>query len=100
MDLRYRVYRGPDTAMGLTQHFGLSPRWLDTFLSVCSGIVVARAAQRWQLGMRYRGLRRRRYNMSIRSARCCPLFPFAQGRGLSLRIGGANASFALITKHT
>src|SRR5215467_4188662 len=38
---------GPDTAVGLTQHFGLSPRWLDHIpLGGASGIVALRRAAR------------------------------------------------------
>src|ERR671914_2655579 len=38
---------GPDTAVGLTQHFGLSPRWLDHVpLGGASGIVGLRRAAR------------------------------------------------------
>src|SRR5437660_2797551 len=38
---------GPDTAVGLTQHFGLSPRWLDHIpFGGASGIVALRHAAR------------------------------------------------------
>src|SRR5258708_28852565 len=38
---------GPDTAMGITQHFGLSPRWLDHVpFGGASGIVALRRAAR------------------------------------------------------
>ena len=38
---------GPDTAVGLTQHFGLSPRWLDHIpFGGASGIVALRRAAR------------------------------------------------------
>src|SRR5665213_3803398 len=38
---------GPDTAIGLTQHFGLSPRWLDHIpFGGASGIVALRRAAR------------------------------------------------------
>ena len=37
----------PDTAVGLTQHFGLSPRWLDHIpMGGASGIVALRRAAR------------------------------------------------------
>src|SRR4029079_10572941 len=37
----------PDTAVGLTQHFGLSPRWLDHIpFGGASGIVALRRAAR------------------------------------------------------
>ena len=38
---------GPDTAIGLTQHFGLSPRWLDHIpFGGASGVVALRRAAR------------------------------------------------------
>src|SRR2546430_16741328 len=38
---------GPDTAVGLTQHFGLAPRWLDHIpFGGASGIVALRRAAR------------------------------------------------------
>src|ERR1700729_1008171 len=38
---------GPDTAVGLTQHFGLTPRWLDHIpMGGASGIVALRRAAR------------------------------------------------------
>lgn len=38
---------GPDTAVGLTQHFGLSPRWLDWIpMGGASGVVALRRAAR------------------------------------------------------
>src|SRR3954447_1244344 len=38
---------GPDTAVGLTQHFGLSPRWLDHIpFGGASGLVALRRAAR------------------------------------------------------
>ena len=38
---------GPDTAVGLTQHFGLSPRWLDHVpFGGASGVVALRRAAR------------------------------------------------------
>src|SRR5882672_12694774 len=38
---------GPDTAIGLTQHLGLSPRWLDHVpLGGASGVVALRRAAR------------------------------------------------------
>jgi predicted naringenin-chalcone synthase len=50
---------GPDTAIGLTQHLGLSPRWLDHVpLGGASGVVGLRRAARV--------IR----TMSIRSATC------------------------------
>src|SRR5215469_12871101 len=55
---------GPDTAVGLTQHFGLSPRWLDHIpFGGASGIVALRRAAR--------AVR----TTSTRSARCFQPFP-------------------------
>jgi len=54
---------GPDTAIGLTQHFGLSPRWLDHIpFGGASGVVAlrraARAVQAGGAGIRPRFSRR------------------------------------------
>src|SRR5262245_21692060 len=43
---------GPDTAVGLTQHFGLSPRWLDhiPFGGASAIVALRRAARAVQAG--------------------------------------------------
>jgi acetyl-CoA acetyltransferase len=94
---------GPDTAIGLTQHFGLSPRWLDHVpLGGASGVVaLRRAARAVQAGdadvvacvagdtNHVDSFRRTVANFSR----------FAQDAVYPYGAGGPNASFALITRH-
>ncbi len=94
---------GPDTAIGLTQHFGLSPRWLDHVpMGGVSGIVsLRRAARAVQSGDAdivacvagdtnqpgsFRDLQEN-FSRFSRDA----VYPYGTG--------GANASFALIARH-
>ncbi len=93
----------PDTAIGLTQHFGLSPRWLDYVpLGGASGIVaLRRAARAVQAGdadlvacvagdtNHVDSFRKTLTNFSR----------FAQDAVYPYGAGGANASFALIARH-
>lgn len=93
----------PDTAVGLTQHFGVSPRWLDHIpLGGASGIVaLRRAARAVQAGdadivaciagdtNHVDTFRKTLSNFSR----------FAQDAVYPYGSGGANASFALITKN-
>ncbi len=93
----------PDTAIGLTQHFGLSPRWLDHVpFGGASGIVaLRRAARAVQAGdadlvacvagdtNHVDSFRKTLTNFSR----------FAQDAVYPYGAGGANASFALITKN-
>jgi acetyl-CoA acetyltransferase len=94
---------GPDTAVGLTQHFGLSPRWLDHIpFGGASGIVaLRRAARAVQAGdadivacvagdTNHVDSFRRTLSTFSR---------FAQDAVYPYGSGGANASFALITKN-
>jgi acetyl-CoA acetyltransferase len=94
---------GPDTAIGLTQHYGLSPRWLDHIsLGGASGIVaLRRAARAVQAGdadfvacvggdTNYVDSFRKTLSTFSRFAQDA-VYPYASG--------GANASFALITKN-
>jgi acetyl-CoA acetyltransferase len=94
---------GPDTAIALTQHFGLSPRWLDHVpLGGASGVVaLRRAARAVQAGdadlvacvagdtNHVDSFRRTVANFSR----------FAQDAAYPYGAGGPNASFALITRH-
>lgn len=93
----------PDTAIGLTQHFGLSPRWLDTVpLGGASGVVaLRRAARAVQAGdaefvacvgadTNYIDSFRRSLSSFSR---------FAQDAVYPYGSGGPNANFALITKN-
>ncbi len=93
----------PDTAVGLTQHFGLSTRWLDTIpLGGVSGIAglrkAARAVQAGDAGIvaciagdanQIDSFRRTLENFSR----------FAQDAAYPYGAGGANASFAMIAQH-
>ncbi len=93
----------PDTAIGLTQHFGVSPRWLDHIpFGGASGIVaLRRAARAVQAGdaeivaciagdtNHVDSFRKTLSNFSR----------FAQDAVYPYGAGGANASFALITKN-
>jgi acetyl-CoA acetyltransferase len=94
---------GPDTAVGLTQHFGLSPRWLDHIpFGGASGIVaLRRAARAVQAGdadivacvagdTNHVDSFRRTLSTFSR---------FAQDAVHPYGSGGANASFALITRN-
>jgi acetyl-CoA acetyltransferase len=94
---------GPDTAIGLTQHFGLSPRWLDHVqMGGASGIVsLRRAARAVQAGdadivacvagdtNHVDSFRRTLSNFSR----------FAQDAVAPYGSGGPNASFAMITRN-
>ena len=93
----------PDTAVGLTQHFGLSPRWLDHIpMGGASGVVaLRRAARAVQAGdaeivaciagdtNHVDSFRQNLANFS-RFARDA-VYPFGAG--------GPNASFALLTSY-
>ena len=94
---------GPDTAIGLTQHLGLSPRWLDHVpFGGASGIVaLRRAARAVQCGdaefvvcvagdTNYVDSFRRMLSTFSR---------FAQDAVYPYGSGGPNASFALITRN-
>src|SRR5437667_7289126 len=94
---------GPDTAVGLTQHFGLSPRWLDHIpFGGASGIVaLRRAARAVQAGdadivacvagdTNHVDSFRRMLSTFSR---------FAQDAVYPYGSGGPNASFALITRN-
>ncbi len=93
----------PDTAIGLTQHYGLSPRWLDHIpMGGASGILALRKAAR-----------------AVQNGDCCiaaciagdtnqvdsfrkslsTFSRFAQDAVFPYGSGGPNASFALIARH-
>jgi acetyl-CoA acetyltransferase len=94
---------GPDTAVGLTQHLGLSPRWLDHLpLGGASGVAALRRAARMvQAGdaefvacvagdtNHVDSFRKTLSNFSR----------FAQDAVYPYGAGGANASFALIARN-
>jgi acetyl-CoA acetyltransferase len=93
----------PDTAIGLTQHFGLSPRWLDHVpFGGASGVVALRRAARAveagdaELIACVAG----DTNHVDSFRRTLATFSrFAQDAVYPYGSGGANAAFALIAKH-
>jgi acetyl-CoA acetyltransferase len=94
---------GPDTAVGLTQHFGLSPRWLDHIpFGGASGIVAlrraARAVQSGDADIVACVAGDTNHVDSFRKT-LSSFSRFAQDAVYPYGAGGANASFALITKN-
>ncbi|MFT4096936.1 MAG: thiolase family protein [Rhodoblastus sp.] len=93
---------GPDTAIGLTQHFGLSPRFLDHLpLGGASGVVAlrraARAVQAGDVDIVACVAADANHVDSFR--RTLSTFSrFAQDAVYPYGSGGPNASFALITR--
>jgi acetyl-CoA acetyltransferase len=94
---------GPDTAVGLTQHFGLSPRWLDHVpFGGASGIVAlrraARAVQAGDAEIVACVAGDTNHVDSFRKT-LSTFSRFAQDAVYPYGSGGANASFALITRN-
>lgn len=94
---------GPDTAIGLTQHFGLSPRWLDHIpFGGASGVVAlrraARAVQAGDADIVACIAGDTNHVDSFRKT-LSTFSRFAQDAVYPYGSGGANSSFALITKH-
>jgi acetyl-CoA acetyltransferase len=94
---------GPDTAVGLTQHFGLSPRWLDSVpMGGASGVVaLRRAARAVEAGdASLVAVVAGDANGPTSFQDMLPNFSrFAQDASYPYGGGGPNASFALITDH-
>src|ERR671936_791815 len=94
---------GPDTAIGLTQHLGLSPRWLDHVpLGGASGVVaLRRAARAVQCGdAEFVVCVAGDTNQVDSFRRMLSTFSrFAQDAVYPYGSGGPNASFALITRN-
>src|SRR5258708_5339587 len=94
---------GPDTAVGLTQHMGLTPRWLDHVpLGGASGVVaLRRAARAVQAGdAEFIICVAGDTNHVVSFRRMLSTFSrFAQDAVYPYGSGGPNASFALITKN-
>jgi len=94
---------GPDTAIGLTQHLGLSPRWLDHVpMGGASGVVaLRRAARAVQAGdADFVACVAADTNHIDSFRRTLASFSrFAQDAVYPYGSGGPNASFALITRH-
>ena len=93
----------PDVAIGLTQHFGLSPRWFDSVpLGGASGIVaLRRAARAVQAGdAEFVACIAGDTNQIDSFRRMLATFSrFTQDAVYPYGSGGPNASFALITKN-
>jgi acetyl-CoA acetyltransferase len=94
---------GPDTAIGLTQHLGLSPRWLDHVPMGGASAVMAlrRAARAVQAGdADYVACVAGDTNQVDSFRQTLRGFSrFSQDAVYPYGAGGANASFALITRH-
>ncbi|HTR85529.1 MAG TPA: thiolase family protein [Reyranella sp.] len=94
---------GPDTAIGLTQHLGLSPRWLDNVpLGGASGVVaLRRAARAVQCGDAEFVVCVSGDTNHVDSFRnmLTTFSRFAQDAVYPYGSGGPNAGFALITRH-
>jgi acetyl-CoA acetyltransferase len=94
---------GPDTAIGLTQHFGLSPRWLDhvPFGGASAIVALRRAARAVQAGdADFVACVAGDTNHVDSFHKTLSTFSrFAQDAVYPYGAGGANASFALITKN-
>jgi acetyl-CoA acetyltransferase len=93
----------PDTTIGLTQHLGLSPRWLDhvPMGGASGGVALRRAARAVQAGdadfVACIGADTN-YVDSFRKT-LSSFSRFAQDAVYPYGSGGPNASFALITRH-
>ena len=92
----------PDSAVGLVQHLGMSPRWLDHIPhGRASGVAaLRRAARRAGRRRRDRGLHRGRHqSRGLVPQHRQPVLALRPGRRVSLRRRRPNASFALLTAH-
>ena len=93
----------PDTAVGLTQHLGLSPRWLDhvPMGGASGGVALRRAARAVQAGDADCVACVAADTNHVDSFRktLSSFSRFAQDAVYPYGSGGPNASFALITRH-
>src|SRR5580693_7116175 len=94
---------GPDTAIGLTQHFGVSPRWLDHVpFGGASGVVAlrraARAVQAGDAELVACVAADTNHVDSFRKT-LATFSRFAQDAVYPYGSGGANAPFALIARN-
>jgi acetyl-CoA acetyltransferase len=93
----------PDTAVGLTQHLGLSPRWLDhvPMGGASGGVALRRAARAVQAGdADFVACVAADTNHVDSFRKTLSSFSrFAQDAVYPYGSGGPNASFALITQH-
>ncbi|HLU19393.1 MAG TPA: thiolase family protein [Pusillimonas sp.] len=93
----------PDTAVGLTQHLGMSPRWLDHIpMGGASGVIglrrAARAVQSGDASIVACIAGDTNHVDSFR-ATVSQFSRFAQDAVYPYGAGGPNASFALLTRH-
>jgi acetyl-CoA acetyltransferase len=93
----------PDTAIGLTQHFGVSPRWLDHIpMGGASGLLAlrkaARAVQNGDCSIAACIAGDTNHVDSFRKS-LSTFSRFAQDAVFPYGAGGPNASFALIARH-
>ena len=93
----------PDTAVGLTQHLGMSPRWLDHIpMGGASGVIAlrraARAVQAGDAGIVACVAGDTNHVDSFRHT-VSQFSRFAQDAVYPYGAGGPNASFALLTKN-
>ncbi|ANY17462.1 thiolase family protein [Bordetella pseudohinzii] len=93
----------PDTAVGLTQHLGMQPRWLDHIpMGGASGVVAlrraARAVQAGDAGIVACLAGDTNHVDSFRHT-VSQFSRFAQDAVYPYGAGGPNASFALLTRH-
>lgn len=93
----------PDTAVGLTQHFGLTPRWLDHVpTGGASGVVtLRRAARAVQCGDAsvVACLAGDTNHVDSFRSMLTSFSRFSQDASFSYGSGGPNASFSLMTNH-
>ena len=93
----------PDTAVGLTQHFGLTPRWLDNVpTGGASGVItLRRAARAVQSGdANIVACIAGDTNQADSFRAMLPTFSrFSQDAAYPYGSGGPNASFSLMTSH-
>jgi acetyl-CoA acetyltransferase len=94
---------GPDTAVGLTQHLGLSPRWLDHIPmgGACGVVALRRAARAVQCGDAeiVACLAADTNHPDTFRLNLSNFSQFAQDAVYPYGSGGANASFALLTAY-
>jgi len=93
----------PDTAVGLTQHLGMTPRWLDHIpMGGASGVIglrrAARAVQSGDAGIVACIAGDTNHVDSFRHT-VSQFSRFAQDAVYPYGAGGPNASFALLTRH-
>lgn len=93
----------PDTAVGLTQHLGMSPRWLDHIPTggACGVMALRRAARAVQAGDAsiIACLAGDTNHVDSFRSTVSQFSRFAQDAVYPYGAGGPNASFALLTKH-